>query len=221
MSAVEHVAYVPSPYMRIGTNRRKVTALRAADWQLSEDQQKRRVREARARIEAPRPKPLLLPVPTIAEPLKPHPQPISFSTAPTGSIPSAITNALIAEILAKHGVAYVEMMSKSRTRRIAIARAEICYELRRQTHMSLPQIGRKVGGKDHSTVTNAIQRHAFLNDLPELSSTYYDKKITWEFELSFLTLWALRLSYGTIATLMEVGRPKAVAIIRHWRERNE
>jgi chromosomal replication initiation ATPase DnaA len=32
--------------------------------------------------------------------------------------------------------------------------------------MSLPQIGRRLGGRDHTTVLHGIRRHCELNGLP-------------------------------------------------------
>ncbi len=222
MSAVQ--AYQPSPYMRVGLQRRKVTALRAADWQISEEEQKHRVREARARIEAKPyipPKPLLLPVPVIAEPVMPPPEPVSIMPVKKNSVPGEITKSIIYEVLEKHGVAYVDLMSKSRSRKTVKARMECCYELRKRTHMSTPLIGRRLGGMDHSSVLYSLRIHAERNDLPPLKSDFYVKRISVEEELSYVCLHALGMSYRAVAEVKGVSRSIAEGIIRHWRDGHE
>lgn len=51
----------------------------------------------------------------------------------------------------------VELYSIRRNREIAFARQFICYWARRLTPLSLPQIGRLLGGKDHTTVLHGCK----------------------------------------------------------------
>ena len=53
------------------------------------------------------------------------------------------------------GITYTELKSHRRNREVAFARQAICYWLCRRTEMSLPQIGRMLGGRDHSTILHA------------------------------------------------------------------
>jgi chromosomal replication initiation ATPase DnaA len=51
-----------------------------------------------------------------------------------------------------------DLMSPRRTRNIAEARQLAYFFMHHFTSLSLPQIGRMVGGKDHSTVMHGIRR---------------------------------------------------------------
>lgn len=50
------------------------------------------------------------------------------------------------------GVNHSEILSGRRNKRVAFARQAIMYWACRRTAMSLPEIGRRLGGKDHTTV---------------------------------------------------------------------
>ncbi|MBN9335069.1 helix-turn-helix domain-containing protein [Devosia sp.] len=67
---------------------------------------------------------------------------------------------IIAEVCRKHGIDWLDMASIRRTKGTAEARHEAMYRMRHETTMSLPAIGRKLGGRDHSTVMYGIRKHA-------------------------------------------------------------
>jgi chromosomal replication initiator protein len=56
------------------------------------------------------------------------------------------------------GVSPAELVGSRRTRDVLRARKVAIYLTRELTDLSLPEIGRSFGGRDHSTVLNAIQR---------------------------------------------------------------
>lgn len=56
------------------------------------------------------------------------------------------------------GVSRELLHGKSRDRTVSLARAVAMYLIRKHTQMSLPEIGRVMGNKNHSTVLMAIQR---------------------------------------------------------------
>lgn len=58
------------------------------------------------------------------------------------------------------------LKSKSRERNLTFARQEAYYLLRRQTNMSLPQIGKKFG-KDHTTILSGYLAHIKRNRLEQ------------------------------------------------------
>jgi len=58
----------------------------------------------------------------------------------------------------RFGVTREQVFSKSRDRTIALARAVTMHLVRKHTLMSYPEIGRVLGGKNHSTVLMAVQR---------------------------------------------------------------
>lgn len=55
--------------------------------------------------------------------------------------------------------------SKSRQHNLVYARHEAYYLLRKHTNMSLPQIGKKFGGKDHTTILHGYLSHIKRNGL--------------------------------------------------------
>lgn len=66
---------------------------------------------------------------------------------------------IILEVCAKHEISYEMIRSPRRNRIVVAARHEAFYRLSQETSMSLPNIGMKLGGKDHTTVLNGIARH--------------------------------------------------------------
>lgn len=63
------------------------------------------------------------------------------------------------EVCQKHGISLVDLIGQRRDRLSAKARHEAFYRMRHETTMSLPAIGRRMGGRDHTTVMNGIKRH--------------------------------------------------------------
>lgn len=57
-----------------------------------------------------------------------------------------------------YGVTELEIMSRRRAPRVAIPRQVIYYLARHLTSMSYPEIGRRIGGKDHTTVLHGARQ---------------------------------------------------------------
>jgi chromosomal replication initiator protein len=70
------------------------------------------------------------------------------------------------DIFDEHGVTPEMLKGKRQTRPISIARQEAMYRLR-QLGLTYPQIGRRLGGRDHATVIYGVRTHAKRNGLPE------------------------------------------------------
>jgi len=68
-------------------------------------------------------------------------------------------HAIIAQVAEKHGLTYREMLARRRARKIAWARQEAMWRCARETTESLPNIGRALGGYDHTTVLYGVRRH--------------------------------------------------------------
>lgn len=65
----------------------------------------------------------------------------------------------ILEIVAQfYGLTVKELLSRSRSRRIALPRQIAMYILREEVQLSFPQIGEEVGGRDHSTAMHAYDK---------------------------------------------------------------
>ena len=70
------------------------------------------------------------------------------------------------EVCVKYGLTRSEVRSQRRTKNLIPARQEFCYRAVMETPASMPQIGKFLGGRDHTTVLHAARRHADINRLP-------------------------------------------------------
>jgi hypothetical protein len=75
---------------------------------------------------------------------------------------------ILCEVVAKHGIKMWELQSPRRAAPVVAARQEACYRLRVEKRLSLPEIGRKLGGRDHTTVLHGCRAHAKRNALPDV-----------------------------------------------------
>lgn len=86
-------------------------------------------------------------------------------------IPPCITVTQVQEATAHHfDIPFVEMVSDRRDRLIVRPRQIAMYLSRQLTPRSLPDIGRRFGNRDHTTVIHAIRRiEALCREDPELA----------------------------------------------------
>lgn len=63
------------------------------------------------------------------------------------------------EVCAQHRVSLQNVLSPRRDAPVCAARHEIFWRLKKETALSLPEIGRLMGKKDHTTVLHGIKRH--------------------------------------------------------------
>lgn len=71
---------------------------------------------------------------------------------------------IVADVAKKHKVSVKDILGISRFRHIVIARQEAMWRVRneiivRGAPISLPEIGRRFGGRDHSTVIHSMRAH--------------------------------------------------------------
>ena len=89
------------------------------------------------------------------------------------SMPVSARKVIVREVCEKHGVSWLDITSDRRSAPIVRARNEAFYRLRYETPMSFPEIGRLMGGKDHSTVIHGVRRHeATLNGVDYKPKTH-------------------------------------------------
>jgi hypothetical protein len=69
---------------------------------------------------------------------------------------------IVTEVCEKHKIGRVEVMSRTRRYAVVNARHEVMWRMRAETTMSLPEIGKRLGGFDHTTVLHGVRRHAAL-----------------------------------------------------------
>jgi hypothetical protein len=100
------------------------------------------------------------------EPAKPESRDFLFVTlpadpeAPERDILMPVWKVIVHEVAKKHGVGFMEIVGAQRSRRIVAARHECCYRIAMETTMSLPMIGRRLGGRDHTTILHGLRMHA-------------------------------------------------------------
>lgn len=67
---------------------------------------------------------------------------------------------IVRSIAQQHNVSQADIEGPGRTKRIYVARQHVCFELACKTKLSLSQISRHVGGRDHSAIIHNIKKHA-------------------------------------------------------------
>jgi hypothetical protein len=67
---------------------------------------------------------------------------------------------IVDEVATKHGFTPEELFARRRQNALVVARHEVMWRLKREaTAWSLPQIGRYLGGMDHTSVLHGVRRH--------------------------------------------------------------
>lgn len=66
---------------------------------------------------------------------------------------------IVTEVCAKHNIGRVEILSRTRRYAVVHARHEAMWRMRAETTLSLPEIAKRLGGLDHTTVLHGIRRH--------------------------------------------------------------
>lgn len=66
-----------------------------------------------------------------------------------------------------HGLSAEDLTSPNRSRRITRPRQQAMYVARQITDLSFPQIGRRLGGRDHTTILFGVQKIAKRQHDPE------------------------------------------------------
>ena len=85
-----------------------------------------------------------------------HEQLADLIPTPSGRPPTAA--AIIAVVAASYGVSLTDMEGPSRREPLVTARQIAMYLCRTLTELSLPKIGRHLGGRDHSTVLHGVKK---------------------------------------------------------------
>jgi chromosomal replication initiator protein len=89
---------------------------------------------------------------------------------PEGGEPQVTAGLIIAQTASYHSFSIEDLCGPSRTRALVTARQIAMYLCRELTDLSLPKIGQKFGGRDHTTVMNAERR--IRKDLAERQTVY-------------------------------------------------
>jgi hypothetical protein len=118
----------------------------------------------RARLNAgPPPKPLFIapPEPEPEPEPEPIPEPVVVVIVPPKE-PVLLTpvQQILKEVAEKHGVTVKDIKGKCRKLKCIRPRHEAAYRIRMEQGFSLPQIGRVLGFRDHTTILHGIRRYA-------------------------------------------------------------
>lgn len=78
----------------------------------------------------------------------------------------------IMQVVSRHyDISMIEMISSRRTKNLAFPRQVAMFLSRQMTPLSLPQIGRQIGGRDHTTVLHGCRQiERRLKNSPEFES---------------------------------------------------
>jgi len=102
-----------------------------------------------------------------AQPLTTDLAEAALSDLTSPSRPAIVPEAILREVAAFYRLSEEELTGPSRARRVARPRQIACYLMRQETDASLSQIGRVLGGRDHTTVLHACERVTALMDEDE------------------------------------------------------
>ncbi|MHC1740259.1 MAG: chromosomal replication initiator protein DnaA [Anaerolineaceae bacterium] len=88
------------------------------------------------------------------------------------------------------GISREKILSRERTREVALPRQVVMYLLREEANVSLPQIGEALGGRDHTTVIYACEKVADMierddhlrKQIVQIRETLYGRRSTYSSE---------------------------------------
>jgi chromosomal replication initiation ATPase DnaA len=66
---------------------------------------------------------------------------------------------ILEETAEKHSIRVADLTGPYRHREFSWPRQEAMWRMQRETRMSMPAIGRRLGGRDHTTVLHGIRQH--------------------------------------------------------------
>lgn len=86
-------------------------------------------------------------------------------------------SAIMEEVCRRYSVTSVDLISSRRTADIVLPRQITSYLARHLTTLSLPQIGQRLGGRDHTTVLHAVNKiKGLVENHPHLAAEIDDIK---------------------------------------------
>ena len=73
---------------------------------------------------------------------------------------------VVREVAEAHGITVDDLIGPRKTRRASMPRQEAMYRMRNETPLSYPEIGARLGGRDHSSIIHGVKAHAKRANLP-------------------------------------------------------
>jgi chromosomal replication initiation ATPase DnaA len=77
---------------------------------------------------------------------------------PVIDIPPQIMMQILVAVAEYLDISIADIKSESRSKQLVYARHLFCYLCKKHTDKSLPEIGRRIGNRDHSTVLHAVRK---------------------------------------------------------------
>lgn len=72
---------------------------------------------------------------------------------------ASVRKELLLQTMERHGFSLDELLSQRRQLKLVKARQELYARLQQHTRMSYPQIGRYLGGRDHTTIMHGVRKY--------------------------------------------------------------
>lgn len=94
--------------------------------------------------------------------------------APAAVWQRATTTQVSVAVSQATGISIADIRGERRTSEIVAARQLACWLMRKHTTLSLPQIGRAIGNRDHTTVLHAVGRIDRRREADELFAALVD-----------------------------------------------
>lgn len=95
--------------------------------------------------------------------------------------PNYVWKRILYEVAEKHNVSVEDIISPKRNPHIVRARYESFYRMRNETNLSLPAIGRRCGGRDHTTVMHGIKKYLVTHGEPVAPSAAHLREKGYEY----------------------------------------
>jgi hypothetical protein len=93
--------------------------------------------------------------PSVPAPPAPKPKPVPHIEIPSGYPTAAFVVDAVSKLF---DIPVIDILSKRKTAKVVLPRQVACYLARETTLQSLPEIGRAIGGRDHTTVLYAWRK---------------------------------------------------------------
>lgn len=126
---------------------------------------------AGSRLGKPMGKPRRVNLVAPAAPVVAEPEPLPAVPISIHPLDPPAWKVILRQVADKYDVTVADICSAKRHKQITPARYEAAYRMRYEADMSLPQIGKRLGGRDHTTALHGIRMHeAFLEGVdPKLA----------------------------------------------------
>lgn len=113
--------------------------------------------------------------PPSARPREPEPPPPELLPELARLLPESKAQLIIRAVCERFDIRHDEIRARNRERRVMVPRHIAMALMRELTDLSLPQIGKALGGLDHTTVMSGIKRIANRRASNPMFAMYFDE----------------------------------------------